>query len=87
MKTITIDLKSVYQSVSGETAKLSDMDIYISEALKLAGEGNTINLTGSAPIWLYLKLAHALHGKAKKLYYSAPGQGIDNFEIFSHDPY
>ena len=87
METITIDLKSIYQSVSGETAKLSDMDIYISETLKLAGEGNIVILTGAAPIWMYLKIAHVLHGKARELYYSAPGQGIEKFEIFTHDPY
>jgi hypothetical protein len=30
-----------------------------------ASEG--VVLTGVAPVWLYLKVAHALHGKARRL--------------------
>ncbi|MDP3149828.1 MAG: hypothetical protein Q8N83_11935 [Ignavibacteria bacterium] len=81
-----IDLEKIYNSISGTTAKLIDIDKYICEALKQAGEGNEVILTGAAPIWMYLKIAHALHGKAKRLSYSAPGQGIDTFEIFNHNP-
>jgi len=83
---MTIDLNSIYKSISSNAAKLADMDKYIAEALKQAGEGNEVTLTGAAPIWMYLKIAHALHGKAKRLLYSAPGQGINEFEIFNHDP-
>jgi hypothetical protein len=36
---------------------------------------------------MYLKIAHALHGKVRKLLYDAPGQGIRNLEIFSHDAF
>ena len=86
-KNITVDLQSIYNSLSGKEAKLSDIDLYVDDALKKAGEGNVVTLTGAAPIWMYLKIAHALHGKVKKLYYYAPGQAIDKFEIFSHDPY
>lgn len=82
-----IDLFEIYKSISGVIAKIDDIDEYVKLALAQAGEGNEITLTGAAPIWMYLKIAHALHGKAKKLYYSAPGQKIENFEIFSHDPY
>ncbi len=84
---IEINLQQIYKSTSGLIAKLAEIDKYINEALKQAGEGNEIILTGAAPVWMYLKIAHALHGKAKRLYYSAPGQGIEKFEIFSHDPY
>ena len=84
---ITIDLCSVYKTISGKTAKLKDTDKYISEVLKQAGEGNEIILTGAAPIWMYLKIAHALHGKTKRLLYTAPGQEIKEFEIFNHDPH
>jgi hypothetical protein len=83
---IIINLKEVYTQITGDIAKLNDIDKYISKILEFAGEGNEITLTGAAPIWMYLKIAHALHGKAKKLFYSAPGQGIENFEIFNHDP-
>lgn len=85
MKT-NINLYNIISDISNTTAKLSDIDKYITEALLQAGEGNEVTLTGAAPIWLYLKIAHALHGKAKRLLYSAPGQGISEFEIFNHDP-
>lgn len=83
---IKINLNEVIENFSGTTAKLSDMNKYITEILRQAGEGNEVTLTGAAPIWLYLKIAHALHGKAKKLLYSSPGQGINSFEIFNHNP-
>ena len=86
MKEFIIDLKKIYEKISGPSAKLNDMDKYIAEAIVDAGEGNNVTLTGAAPIWMYLKIAHALHGKAKRLLYSAPGQEITEFEIFNHDP-
>jgi hypothetical protein len=81
-----VNLNIIIKDVSGSTAKLDDIEKYIAEALKQAGMGNEVTLTGAAPIWMYLKIAHALHGKAKRLLYSAPGQGISGFEIFNHDP-
>jgi CRISPR-associated protein Csx3 len=42
-------------------------------------------LTGAAPVWLYLKIAHALHGKARRLIYRSPVTG--DVVIFDHDPY
>lgn len=77
---ILIDLKARY----GETAKLSLLPQYLEQAQRLAGEGNTVILTGAAPIWLYLKVAHALHGKARKLLYRLPVTG--DVVIFDHDP-
>lgn len=68
-----------------DTAKLSELSSYISHAKELAGDGNDVTLTGPAPVWLYLKIAHALHGKAKKLIYHSPVTG--DLEIFNHDPY
>ncbi|MCX7974345.1 MAG: CRISPR-associated protein Csx3 [Candidatus Aminicenantes bacterium] len=50
----------------------------------MAGEGNEIILYGPAPIWLYLKIAHALHGKARKLVYRSPIVG--DLVIFDHNP-
>ncbi|HWO42691.1 MAG TPA: CRISPR-associated protein Csx3 [Candidatus Eisenbacteria bacterium] len=32
----------------------------------------SVVLTGQAPIWMYLRIAHALHGKARRLLYSSP---------------
>lgn len=77
---IEIDLSSFYIT----TAKLSDMDEYLKKARALAGEGNEIVITGQAPIWLYLKVAHALHGKVKKLIYRSPVTG--DVVIFDHSP-
>ena len=84
---VVIDMRELYTAISGETAKVSELYNYIARAKELAGEGNEVVLTGAAPIWMYLKIAHALHGKARRLLYTAPGQGIKDLEIFSHDPY
>jgi len=76
-----IDLSSLFK----DTAKLSDLDSYIQKAKELAGEGNEVVLTGAAPVWLYLKVAHALHGKARKLIYRSPVTG--DVVIFDHSSY
>jgi CRISPR-associated DxTHG motif protein len=75
---VVIDLKNLY----GEVAKLDELPIYLERAKELAGEGNEVVLTGQAPIWLYLAVAHALHGKARKLLYTSPTTG--EVLIFDH---
>ena len=67
------------------TAKLGDLDSYTQKAKELAGEGNDVVLTGAGPVWLYLKIAHALHGKAKSLVYRSPV--TSDVVIFDHSPY
>ncbi len=79
---IIIDLSILF--VETETAKLFELDSYLQKAKELAGEGNEVVLTGAAPVWLYLKVAHALHGKAKKLIYRSPVTG--EIVIFDHSP-
>lgn len=76
-----VDLKTLY----GEQAKLAELQAYIDKARALAGEGSEVVLTGQAPVWLYLKVAHALHGKARKLIYASPVTG--EIVIFDHDPF
>jgi hypothetical protein len=76
-----IDLASLYT----EQAKISDISIYLQKAVSLAGDGNEVVLTGKAPVWLYLAVAHALHGKAKKLIYRSPVTG--DVVIFDHNPF
>jgi hypothetical protein len=76
-----IDLSTLFAGV----AKISDLDSYILMARKVAGEGNDVVLTGQAPVWLYLKVAHALHGKVRKLVYRSPVTG--DVVIFDHDPF
>ena len=80
---IEINVDSLYSSDS--TAKLSDLGSYVQMAQEIAGEGNEVILTGAGPVWLYLKIAHALHGKAKKLIYRSPVTG--DVVIFDHSPY
>ncbi len=75
-----IDVKSLYT----DTAKLADLPQYTAKALELAGEGKEVVLTGQGPIWLYLHVAHALHGRARKLVYTSPVNG--EVVIFNHDP-
>lgn len=76
-----INLEDFYS----DTAKLSDLDEYVQKAKELAGEGNEVVLTGAAPVWLYLKIAHALHGKARRLVYNSPVTG--DVVIFDHSPF
>jgi len=77
---IILDISTFYIN----TAKLSDLPSYIQKAKELAGEGNEVILTGQAPVWLYLKICHALHGKARKLIYRSPVTG--DVVIFDHSP-
>ena len=77
---IKMDISDFYS----DTARLSDLDTYVKKAKEVAGEGNEIVLTGAGPVWLYLKIAHALHGKAKKLIYRSPVTG--DVVIFDHSP-
>lgn len=80
---IVVDLSKLYEA-SG-TAKLCDLPAYEKSVLEIAGTGKVVKLTGPAPVWLYLRLAHTLHGKAKKLLYDSPVTG--EVLIFDHDPH
>ena len=82
MTPIIIDIETLYSST--ETAKLADLPEYVRNAQEMAGSGNVVTLTGRGPIWLYLKVAHALHGKARKLMYDSPVTG--EVVIFDHSP-
>lgn len=78
---VSIDVESLYRSV-GETALQRHLPEYEQAALRLAGQGRDVLLTGRGPIWLYLRLAHALHGSARSLTYRAPEAG--DVLIFDH---
>jgi hypothetical protein len=80
-QTIKIDLSKLYKDV----AKVDEIELYKNKALEIAGNGNDIVLTGNAPVWMYLYIAHALHGKAKSLTYSSPV--LEELVIFDHNPY
>ena len=75
-----IDIKEIY----GEVAKLASLPEYEAKAVELAGSGTDATLTGAGPVWLYLRLAHALHGKCRSLRYDSPVTGP--VVIFDHNP-
>lgn len=79
---MTPDL-SAFCAATG-TAKLADLPAYEARARELDPPGADVTLTGPAPVWLYLRIAHALHGRARKLTYDSPVTGL--VEIFNHDP-
>jgi hypothetical protein len=76
-----VDLSRLYEG----SAKLAELQGYVERALELAGEGQEVVLTGPGPVWLYLAVAHALHGRARKLIYRSPVTG--DLIIFDHDPF
>lgn len=78
----TIDLSELY-AATGQ-AKLAELPAYEARILELTSPGEDVTLTGHAPVWLYLRLAHALHGRARILYYDSPVTGP--VEIFNHNP-
>lgn len=82
---ITIDIETVYGKAEGKTALLAELPCYEADTIARAGSGNDITLTGAGPVWLYLRLAHALHGKARRLSYDSPVTGP--VVIYDHNPY
>lgn len=82
-KEVRIDVSTLYHSEG--TANLASLPAYESQSLELAGNGNDITLTGAGPVWLYLRLAHVLHGKARTLRYDSPVTG--ELIIFDHNPH
>jgi CRISPR-associated protein (Cas_csx3) len=79
---MTIDLKELY-AATGQ-AKLADLPAYEAKVKELVPSGADVTLTGQAPVWLYLRIAHVLHGRARILTYESPVTGP--VEIFNHNP-
>jgi len=80
---MTLDLATLYAATG--TAKLADLPAYEARVKELVPDGADVTLTGNGPVWLYLRIAHALHGRARKLFYDSPVTGP--VEIFNHDPH
>ena len=80
---MTLDLSTLYAATG--TAKLADLPAYEARVQELIPPGVDVTLSGNGPVWLYLRLAHALHGRARKLFYDSPVTGP--VEIFNHDPH
>lgn len=77
-----LDISTLYHST--ETAKLADLHGYEAAAKDAISPGADATLTGPAPVWLYLRLAHALHGHCRSLTYESPVSGP--VPIFDHNP-
>lgn len=80
---ITIDISTLYKFTG--TAKLTDLQAYEARVKELVSPGAEVTLTGPGPVWLYLRLAHSLHGRATTLIYDSPVTGP--VEIFNHNPH
>ncbi len=79
---MTLDLSQLY--AADGTARLARLDAYVCAACGAVPLGADVILTGPAPIWLYLRLAHALHGRVRTLSYTSPVSG--EVTIFDHNP-
>lgn len=79
---MTLDLSTLYAATG--TAKLADLPAYEARVKELVPSGADVTLTGPGPVWLYLRLAHTLHGRARILTYESPVTGP--IEIFNHNP-
>lgn len=80
--TITINIEELY--AVDETALLAHLLEYERKAVALLPSDTVVDvcLTGGGPIWLYLRIAHALHGLVRVLSYSSPAAG--KVIIFNH---
>jgi len=71
---VVVDLSTFYTS----RARFSEISLYRQKVIDLvavAGSDKEVILTGAAPVWLYLDIAHALHGRVKSLIYRNPVTG------------
>lgn len=78
---VVIDVEPLWRR-HGDTARQELLPEYERAARDQAGQGADVVLTGRGPIWLYLRLAHALHGAARTLAYRSPEAG--DVPIFDH---
>jgi hypothetical protein len=76
-----IDVEALYRGPA-EIARQEHLGEYERRAREIAGHGRDVVLTGRGPIWLYLRLGHALHGVARTLTYRAPEAG--DVMVFDH---
>jgi len=78
-----LDLSTLYAAT--EQAKLEDLPQYEAFVLAQLPPGADVTVTGKTPVWLYLRIAHALHGRARILPYDSPVTGPG--EVFDHNPH
>ncbi len=80
---MTLDISTLYAATG--TAKLADLPAYEAAVKQAVSRGADVTLTGPGPVWLYLRLAHTLHGIARVLAYDSPVTG--SVIVFDHNPY
>lgn len=80
-KAVSIDVATLYEG----NAKINQLPTYEAAVRAAVPPGARVTLTGVGPIWLYLRLARALHGRASALFYESPVTGP--VEIFENDPF
>lgn len=78
----TLDISTLY--VTTGQAKLDALPDYEISAKAAIPPGDDATLTGPGPVWLYLRLGHALHGHCRSLHYESPVTGP--VLIFDHNP-
>ena len=61
---MTLNLCTLYSATG--TAKLADLPAYEMRVKELVPPGADVTLTGPGPVWLYLRLAHTLHGRVPR---------------------
>jgi hypothetical protein len=79
---VTLDVSKLYAATT--SAKLADLPRYEEQARAAVPPGADVTLTGAGPVWLYLKIGHALHGVARRLFYDSPVTGP--LVVFDHSP-
>lgn len=77
-----LDISTLFHSTG--TAKLADLSVYETAAKAAISPGADATLTGPRPVWLYLRLAHALHGHWRSLTYDSPV--TETVLVFNRDP-
>lgn len=85
MADTTMDIAMIYNDDTAKpVAKLSGLPRYLRAAKEQAGLGNRVTLTGPGPVWLYLIIAHEMHGRCRELRYDSPATGP--LVVFNHNP-
>jgi hypothetical protein len=79
---MTLDVSTLYHHT--DAAKLAELPAYELRVKEIVPPGSDVTLEGPGPVWLYLRIAHALHGRVRILSYSSPVTGI--VTIFNHKP-
>jgi hypothetical protein len=80
---MTLDISTLYAATG--TAKLAHLPAYETAVKAAVPRGADVTIAGPGPVWLYLRLAHTLHGIARTLRYESPVTGP--VTIFDHNPH